>query len=69
MAVLMAAYEDRPMDLADASLIVLAERLGAKRIFASSSFSRGPVEGGGMGLAGFRHNAWDQIAHGPPIAA
>jgi predicted nucleic acid-binding protein len=33
MAELMAKYKDRPMDLADASLIVTAERLGAKRIF------------------------------------
>ena len=33
MAELMAKYKDRPMDLADASLIVAAERLGKKRIF------------------------------------
>jgi predicted nucleic acid-binding protein len=33
MAELMAKYQDRPMDLADASLIAAAERLGAKRIF------------------------------------
>jgi predicted nucleic acid-binding protein len=33
MAVLMAKYKDRPMDLADASLIVAAERLGAHEIF------------------------------------
>jgi predicted nucleic acid-binding protein len=33
MATLMAKYRDRPMDLADASLIVAAERLGTKQIF------------------------------------
>lgn len=33
MSELMAKYQDRPMDLADASLILLAERLAAKRIF------------------------------------
>ena len=33
MAWLMAKYKDRPMDVADASLIVAAERLGAKQIF------------------------------------
>jgi uncharacterized protein len=33
MAALMAKYNDRPMDLADASLVVAAERLGVKRIF------------------------------------
>ena len=33
MATLMAKYRDRPMDMADASLIVVAERLGSKRIF------------------------------------
>jgi predicted nucleic acid-binding protein len=37
MAALMAKYKDRPMDLADASLIVAAERLGAKRIFTLDS--------------------------------
>jgi len=37
MAGLMAKYKDRPMDLADASLIVAAERLGAKRIFTLDS--------------------------------
>jgi predicted nucleic acid-binding protein len=37
MAVLMAKYRDRPMDLADASLIVAAEGLGAKRIFTLDS--------------------------------
>lgn len=30
---LMAQYADRPMDLADASLVVLAERSGQRRIF------------------------------------
>jgi len=33
MAVLMAKYRDRPMDLADASLVVLAERLGLRQVF------------------------------------
>ena len=33
MALFMAKYHDRPMDLADASLVVAAERLGARRIF------------------------------------
>jgi len=33
MADLMAKYKDRPMDLADASLVVAAERLGTRRIF------------------------------------
>jgi hypothetical protein len=33
MRVLMAKYDDRPMDLADASLIVTAETLRASRIF------------------------------------
>ncbi len=33
MAMLMAKYKDRPMDLADASLIVTAERIGTQRIF------------------------------------
>jgi hypothetical protein len=33
MATLMAKYRDTPMDLADASLIVAAEKLGLKRIF------------------------------------
>jgi predicted nucleic acid-binding protein len=33
MSELMAKYHDRPMDLADASLVVAAERLGTKRIF------------------------------------
>lgn len=30
---LMAKYEDLPMDLADATLVVLAERLGTLRVF------------------------------------
>ena len=30
---LMELYADRPMDFADASLIVAAERLGTRRIF------------------------------------
>lgn len=33
MAVLMAKYRDRPMDLADASLVVIAERLGLRQVF------------------------------------
>ena len=33
MAVLMAKYRDRPMDLADASLVVVAERLGFRHVF------------------------------------
>lgn len=32
-AVLMAKYADRPMDLADATLVALAEERGLKRIF------------------------------------
>lgn len=32
-AKLMAKYEDLPMDYADATLVVLAERLGATRVF------------------------------------
>jgi len=34
MAELMAKYRDRPMDLADASLVTAAEELGVKRMFA-----------------------------------
>ena len=37
MATLMEKYQDRPMDLADASLIVAAERLGTRRIFTLDS--------------------------------
>jgi predicted nucleic acid-binding protein len=37
MATLMEQYQDRPMDLADASLIVAAERLGVRRIFTLDS--------------------------------
>ncbi|MCU0807993.1 MAG: PIN domain-containing protein [Candidatus Contendobacter sp.] len=33
VAVLMAKYRDRPMDLADASLVVIAERLGLRQVF------------------------------------
>jgi predicted nucleic acid-binding protein len=33
MAALMAKYYDLPMDLADASLIAAAERLGTRRVF------------------------------------
>ncbi len=35
MHALMGKYEDLPMDLADASLVVLAERLGHGRIFST----------------------------------
>ncbi len=34
MAELMEAYRDRPMDLADASIIAAAEQLGVRRLFA-----------------------------------
>jgi len=37
MAALMDKYKDRPMDLADASLVAAAERLGALRIFTLDS--------------------------------
>ena len=37
MAVLMDKYNDRPMDLADASLVAAAERLGSQRIFTLDS--------------------------------
>jgi predicted nucleic acid-binding protein len=37
MAALMTKYEDLPMDLADASLIMMAERLGSKRILSLDS--------------------------------
>ncbi len=37
MAVLMEKYHDTPMDLADASLIVAAESLSLRRIFAVDS--------------------------------
>ncbi len=33
MVILMAKYQDTPMDLADASLIAVAERLSLRRIF------------------------------------
>lgn len=33
MAALMDKYKDRPMDLADASLVVAAERLAMRRVF------------------------------------
>jgi predicted nucleic acid-binding protein len=33
MEVLMAKYRDRPMDLADASIVAAAEQLGVRRIF------------------------------------
>ena len=37
MAVLMDKYRDRPMDLADASLVAAAERLGMRHIFTLDS--------------------------------
>jgi hypothetical protein len=37
MAALMEKYKDRPMDLADASLVAAAERLGMRRIFTLDS--------------------------------
>jgi predicted nucleic acid-binding protein len=37
MAALMDKYQDRPMDLADASLVTVAERLGMRRIFTLDS--------------------------------
>ena len=33
MIILMDKYQDRPMDLADASIIAAAESLGSKQIF------------------------------------
>lgn len=36
-ATLMEKYKDQPMDLADASLVVAAERLGMQRIFTLDS--------------------------------
>lgn len=37
IAKLMERYSDRPMDLADATLVALAEELGVKRIFTLDS--------------------------------
>lgn len=37
MAALMEKYQDRPMDLADASLVAAAEHLGLRRIFTLDS--------------------------------
>ena len=37
MVVLMDKYRDRPMDLADASLVVAVERLGSHRVFTLDS--------------------------------
>jgi predicted nucleic acid-binding protein len=37
MRVLMAQYADRPMDLADASLVAAAETIGVKRVFTVDS--------------------------------
>jgi predicted nucleic acid-binding protein len=37
MATLMQKYRDRPMGLADASLVVAAERLGLRRVFPLDS--------------------------------
>lgn len=33
MVELMKKYQDRPMDVADASLVAIAERLGIQRVF------------------------------------
>ena len=40
MRVLMRQYQDTPMDLADASLVVAAERLNLRRIFTLDSHFR-----------------------------
>ncbi len=37
MAALMDQYKDRPMDLADASVVAAAERLGTRRLFTLDS--------------------------------
>jgi predicted nucleic acid-binding protein len=37
MAALMDKYRDRPMDLADASLVAAVERLGLRRVFTLDS--------------------------------
>lgn len=37
MRVLMAQYADRPMDLADASLVAAAESLSVRRVFSVDS--------------------------------
>jgi uncharacterized protein len=37
MAALMAQYQDTPMDLADASLVVVAESRGLSRVFTTDS--------------------------------
>jgi predicted nucleic acid-binding protein len=37
MAALMAQYQDTPMDLADASLVVVAESRGLRRVFTTDS--------------------------------
>jgi predicted nucleic acid-binding protein len=37
MAALMAQYQDTPMDLADASLIVVAESRTLRRVFTTDS--------------------------------
>jgi hypothetical protein len=34
MSALMETYRDRPMDLADASIVAVAESLGLRRVFA-----------------------------------
>ena len=41
MAALMAQYQDTPMDLADASLVVVAESRGLRRVFTTDPRSRG----------------------------
>jgi predicted nucleic acid-binding protein len=37
MAALMAQYQDTPMDLADASLVVVAESRAMRRVFTTDS--------------------------------
>ena len=37
MAVLMAQYQDTPMDLADASLVVVAESRALRRVFTTDA--------------------------------
>lgn len=54
---LMEQYADQPMDLADASLITAAERLGTRRIFTvdRKDFSAYRI------LRGHRHQAVDIV--------
>ena len=53
LATLMEKYQDRPMDRADASLIVAAERLGIRRIVTlDSAFSIDRLADGSTLLCG-----------------